>query len=166
MTWEQAVVRSFKENDVDFVAHIPDSALAGLIDLLEEDDYFTTTVVAREEEAVGMVSGAWLGGRRGALICQSSGLSNSFNALGSLCKPWGLPFVGLVTRRGNLGEHNLAQVEAGYNLGALLDDIGIRNYSLDGAHDVRHCVDQGIQTAFGTEEPYVLLLENTLMGGK
>lgn len=94
---------------------------------MEGDETFRTVRVAGEESAVNLLSGNWLGGDRGALIYQSSGLANTFNALESASVPWGLPFVGVVSRRGGIGEHNRAQIAGGYNMDAMLDEIGVRN---------------------------------------
>lgn len=166
MSWHDETLQAFQDSGVEVVAHLPDSVVGPLVDRVEEDDRFETVPVAREEEAVAVLSGAWLGGRRGALICQTSGLANCFNALGSLSKPWGLPFVGVVSRRGNLAEHNLAQGPAGYGMPRLLDTVGVRNRSLEGSDDVGEVVRMAAETAFATEEPYVLLAESTLTGGK
>lgn len=166
MSWERAALAGLRAHDVDVVAYIPDSVLADLVDLVEAADDVTAVRVSREEEGAAVLSGAWLGGRRGALVCQSSGLANTFNALGSHLKPAGVPFVGLVTRRGGLGDHNYAQVPAGYNMPRLLDDMGVRNHGLDDGSDVERVVEMAAETAFSTNDPYVLLLEPTLTGGK
>jgi sulfopyruvate decarboxylase alpha subunit len=161
MDWKDGVVKAFKENDIEVVAYLPDSVLAPLIDQLEEES-FETVLVAREEEAVGVLAGAWLGGRRGALVCQTSGLANTFNAIGSCTKPWGIPFIGIVGRRGALGEHNLAQIPAGYGMPDILDTLGVRNHHIDGSLDTKRQISMGIETAFATEDAYVFLIESTV----
>lgn len=166
MDWETAVLSSLGENEVETVACLPDTAMSSLIDRTKADESFTVVEVTREEQAIGVVSGAWLGGRRGAVLCQSSGLATTVNALGSLSKPARIPFVGLVTRRGDLGEFNLAQVPFGYNMPTILDALGIRNRSVSGSDDVRKVVDTATKTAFSTEEPYVLMLESSVFGAK
>lgn len=166
MAWHTGVLSGLQESDIELVAYLPDSVVWPLIEEVEAADSLDSYVVAREEEAVGLLSGAWLAGRPGVLVCQTSGLANTFNALGSLNKPWRIPFVGIVSRRGNLNEHNLAQAPAGYGMPALLDDIGIRNHVLDRSADVEEDVRMAAQTAFANHEPYVLLLEASLTGGK
>lgn len=166
MGWYDQVIAGLKAKDVDFVAYLPDSTLWPLLERIEDDDYFETVRVSREEEAVGVLSGAWMGGRHGALVCQTSGLANAFNALGGLSVSWGLPFVGIVSRRGNFDEHNLSQVTPGYPMPRMLDALGVRNATLDGSVDPEEAVEMGARSAFSTEEPYVFLLENTLTGGK
>lgn len=166
MTWEAEAVEALSQNGIDTIAYLPDSILDRLIDMVIDDTAFRTIRVAREEEAVSLLGGVWLGGGRGALICQSSGLANTFNALGSHAKPARLPFLGLVSRRGNLGEHNYAQVPAGYGLPGMLEAVGVRYQQLDVDLDVGDRVGMAAETSFAVEEPYVLLLERTLTGGK
>ena len=166
MPWEDQIVSTLRENDIELVAHIPDSATGNLIEKLERDDDFTTVSVAREEEGVGIVTGAWLGHTRGALICQSSGLATTINGLASLAKPAGLPFLGIVSRRGDLGEFNPAQVPFGYNMGTILESMGLRCASLEDTERVEERVTMAAQTAFSTEEPYFLFIETSLMGAK
>ena len=137
-----------------------------VIDSLEADPDLESVLVTREEEAVGVLSGAWLGGRRGGLICQSSGLANTFNALASLSMPARIPFLGIVTRRGDLGEFNLAQVPAGYNLPRILDSMGIRNRTLGPGDDIEQVVSMAGMSAFETQTPYILLVDSTVTGYK
>jgi sulfopyruvate decarboxylase alpha subunit len=163
MDWHEAVVNAFTERDVEVVAYLPDSVLAPLIDRLKHES-FDTVLVSREEEAIGVLAGAWFGGRRGALVCQTSGLANTFNAMGSFTKPWGIPFVGLVTHRGGLGEHNLAQIPAGYGMADLLGELGVRNQRLDPNLDVETQISRAAETAFATEDAFVLLMDPELGG--
>lgn len=164
--WPSEVHSGLRDAEIETIAHIPDTMTGELIESIEADENIDSVLVTREEEAVGILSGNWLGGRRGALICQSSGLANTFNALASLSIPARIPFLGIVTRRGDLGEFNLAQVPAGYNLPTILDDVGIRNRSLMPGNDIRETVSMAAMSAFETQTPYVLLLDSTLTGYK
>lgn len=166
MTWETSVLNSFKENEIEVVSYLPGSAIDGLIQEIEDDPYFTTVRVTREEEAVGVVSGAWLTHSRGVLLCQSSGVANALNPLTSLNKAARIPFIGLVVRRGDLGEFNFAQVPFGYELPDVLDAIGVRYRHLEAPEEVEQVVDMAAKTAFSTEDPYILLLETVLTGAK
>jgi sulfopyruvate decarboxylase TPP-binding subunit len=53
---------------------VPDRVLASLIKGLHADPFFICFPSAREEEAAGIVSGAWMGGMLGAVLMQTSGL--------------------------------------------------------------------------------------------
>lgn len=165
MTWHDGVIDGLEAGGIDLVAYLPDSVLGPLIDRIEATD-MSAVRVAREEAAVGLLAGAWLGGRRGALVCQTSGLANCFNALCSLAVPGGLPFVGVVSRRGDLGDHNRAQVPGGYAMPRLLDGIGVRNRLVRAGDEPAESVELAAETAFSVHDPYVLLLDRTLTGGK
>lgn len=166
MTWSTEAADALAAVGVDLVAYLPDSNLDPLVQAIEDDDRFEAVQVAREEQAVGVLVGAWVGGRRGALLCQSSGLANSLNAVGSLSVPARAPFVGVVTRRGDLGEFNIAQVPAGYGMDRILDALGVRNTVADDAAALGENVRLAGETAFSTQSPYVVLVEQTVTGRK
>ena len=152
------------ETGVDVAAYLPDTMVAPLADAVERETRLVRVV--REEAAVGVLAGAWIGGSDGVLICQSSGLANCFNALASLSVPARLPFLAVVTRRGDLGEFNLAQVPGGYNMPDLLDDVGVRNRVVEDPDRVAETVRMAGETAFSTRTPYVVLLDSTVTGYK
>ena len=61
-TWHGVVLQSLKRNDISLVPYVPDRVLTTLIKNMHADPFFTTFPTAREEEAVGIVSGAWMAG--------------------------------------------------------------------------------------------------------
>jgi sulfopyruvate decarboxylase alpha subunit len=164
--WVNRALDGFRRLDVDLVAHLPDSTVGPLVDAVEATSDVETVLVTREEEAVGVLAGAWLGGRRGVLCCQSSGLATAFNAIASLSLPARLPFLAVVTRRGDLGEFNVAQVPGGYGMPGMLDALGVRNRCVDDVDEVAEHVVMAGETAYATELPYVLLFESPVTGYK
>src|SRR4051794_15312370 len=58
-TWYGIVLQALKRNEINLVPYVPDRVLTTLIKNLHADPYFTTFPTAREEEAVGIISGAW-----------------------------------------------------------------------------------------------------------
>ena len=73
-TWYDIVLQTLKRNDIRLVPYVPDRVLTALIKNIHADPFFTAFPTAREEEAVGIVSGAWMGGMRGAVLMQTSAL--------------------------------------------------------------------------------------------
>ncbi len=67
MTWADAFLRTLKENDVRLVTYVPDNVLTPLIGGAAADNYFMSVGATREDEAVGTLAGAYMGGpaRRG-----------------------------------------------------------------------------------------------------
>src|ERR1700738_5106106 len=100
--WHQVVLQTLKRNDIRLVPYVPDRVLTTLIKDIHADPFFTTFPTAREEEAVGIVSGAWMGGMRGAVLMQTSGFATLANVLASLAVPYQIPLIMFVSERGPL----------------------------------------------------------------
>ena len=92
-SWHGIVLQALKRNDIRLVPYVPDRVLTTLIKNLHADPFFTTFPTAREEEAVGIVSGAWMGGMRGAVLMQTSGFATLANVLASLAIPYQIPLI-------------------------------------------------------------------------
>src|SRR5262245_35624439 len=87
----------------DFYTGVPCSFLTPIINRVIGDRALTYVGAASEGEAVGIAAGAWLAGRRSAMMCQNSGLGNAVNPLTSLCFPFRIPALLIVTWRGQPG---------------------------------------------------------------
>ena len=164
--WCEIVYRQLKAHQVTAVAHVPDIVLAPLIARLEADESFTVTQLSREEEGVGVLAGSFLGGRRGALLLQGSGLGNCVNALASLTIPYQLPLLLIVSPRGELGEWNPSQVPMGRALRPILEALQIQHHTLQPEEDIAVTVDMAASLAFATNTVVALIVSPRLSGGK
>ena len=108
-SWHEVVLQTLKRNDIRLVPYVPDRVLTTLIRNIHADPFFTCFPTAREEEAVGIVSGAWMAGMRGAVLMQTSGFATLANVLASLAVPYQIPLIMFVSERGTLGEFNYGQ---------------------------------------------------------
>ena len=64
---------------------------------IHADPFFTAFATTREEEAIGVLAGAWMGGMRGTLLMQTSGFATLANVLASLIVPNQIPAIMFVT---------------------------------------------------------------------
>ncbi|MBC7121380.1 MAG: sulfopyruvate decarboxylase subunit alpha [Candidatus Methanosuratus sp.] len=108
-----AIFRGLKHAGIDFVASVPCVNLQDLLTLVSEDPDIIHLPATREEEGVGLCAGAWMGGRRPALLMQNSGLGNCINALASLDMLYGIPLLMIISHRGVAGEPIVGQVPMG-----------------------------------------------------
>jgi len=166
MTWTDIVFERLKTNRLEVVCHVPDIVLAPLIAQTEDDPFFTVISLTREEEGVGVLTGAYLGGQRGLLMMQSSGLGNSVNGLASLAIPYQIPFLMLISQRGELGEFNAAQVAMGQAARRVLDALGIQHFTLHSLDEVATLVDGAIKTAYTAQCPVALFISTEMVGWK
>jgi len=118
-----------------------------------------------EEEGVAMLAGAWLGGQRGALLMQSSGVGNCVNML-SLTRACGFPLLTLVTMRGEWGEFNPWQVPMGQASEAVLKLCGATVHRLDQPARAGEMVGAAARLAFGSSVPVVVLIAQAMIGSK
>ena len=164
--WHEIVHAALKANEVRLVTYVPDKVLTPLIAGLEHDPYFTVFATAREEEAVGVGCGAWMGGMRGVVLMQTSGFGTLPNALASLVLPYQIPVLMIVSERGTLGEFNLGQALVCRTMRPVLDALGIENHTITRIDELHFIIDRSIKQAVATQAPAAFILSPLLTGGK
>ena len=162
MSWHQSVVKALKANDVRLVTYIPDNVLSPLIKAVHEDSFFKVICPAREEEAVGIVAGAWMAGMRGITLMQTSGFATIPNALASMIVPYQIPALMLISERGTLGDHQLGQAIACRTMRPVLQTLGIEHFGIERLEDVEFAVDGMAKQAYATQAPAAIILSPLL----
>jgi len=160
--WDEIVVRVLKAHQVTLVAYVPDKVLAPLIKRLHADDFFTVLSPAREEEAVGIVAGAYMAGRRGIVLMQTSGFATLPNVLASLALPFQIPVLMMISERGTLGDFQLGQAMVCRTMRPVLESLGIEHFAITRLDEVEFVVDSMIRQAFATQAPAAMILSPLL----
>ena len=147
------------------VGYVPDAGHARLINLCAADRNMKTVVLTTEEEGVAMLAGAWLGGERGALLLQSSGVGNCINMLGMIqeCR---FPLLALITMRGEWGEFNPWQIPMGQSAARALENADVIVHHVDDAARVGETVFAASQLAFNSYRAVAVLIGQRLVGFK
>ena len=164
--WDDIVTASLKQNDVRLVTYVPDRVLTPLIAKLHGDPFFTTFSTTREEEAIGILAGAWMGGMRGTLLMQTSGFATLANVLASLVVPSQIPAIMFVSERGTLGEFNLGQALVCRTMRPVLDSLAMEHRTITRLDELEFIADRSIKQAIATQAPVALILSPLLTGGK
>ncbi len=164
-SWPEDVHDVFKDARVRQVAYVPDAGHARLIELCLADARIRTILLTTEEEGVASLAGAWLGGKRGALLLQSSGVGNCINMLGMIreCR---FPLLALVTMRGQWGEFNPWQVPMGAGTAAALENAGVVVHHVDEAAKVGETVFAAAHLAFDASQAVAVLISQRVIGFK
>ena len=163
--WQQAIYKVLKEGGVKQIAYVPDAGHAHAIRSAQADPDMQDIVLTTEEEGVALVSGAWLGGQRAALLMQSSGVGNCVNMF-SLLRSCNFPFLTLVTMRGEYAEFNPWQGPMGKNTQSALEMMGITVLRVSRPEDVEEIVSAGLDAAFLAGDQVAVLLSQSLIGRK
>ena len=107
----------------DFFTGVPCSLLGGIIEELGEE-YIPAV---REDTALGVAAGAYLGGEKPCVLMQNSGLGYSLNVLTSLNMIYDIPLLMLVTFRGFEGKDAPEHLIMGKHCVGLVEAFGIPN---------------------------------------
>ncbi len=166
MGWAETAVRSLIESDVRLVTYVPDNVLIPLINGFKADERLQVFSATREEEAIGIACGSFLGGKRAVVMMQSSGFGNIPNALASLATPYQIPVLMIISERGSLGEYNSVQVPITRVIRPTLDALGIPHYTLTREDEVDFVVRRLTSQCFNTQTPAAMILSPLLTGGK
>jgi len=163
--WPDQVYKTLKAAGVRQVGYVPDAGHKRLIELCLADRELDAVVLSTEEEGIGLAAGAWLGGVRGALLMQSSGVGNCINALG-MTRECRFPLLMLITMRGQFGEFNPWQVPMGQATPGVLSAMGVVVHEANAADEIAPTVDAAARLAFGSCQAVAVLIAQGVIGIK
>ncbi|NNF29647.1 MAG: phosphonopyruvate decarboxylase [Gemmatimonadetes bacterium] len=163
--WSRDVYEVMGAEGIRYVATVPDGGLTRLLQRCQADEAKRVVTLTTEEEGVAFLAGAWLGGERGALLMQSSGVGNCINML-SLPRVCRIPCVLLITMRGVWGEFNPWQVPMGRAVRPALEAMNVVVYEPDGADDVGDAFRAASRHAHHTGSTAAVLIGQRIVGSK
>ncbi|MEM7742114.1 MAG: thiamine pyrophosphate-binding protein [Pseudomonadota bacterium] len=163
--WSSDVFAQIKAQEIATVCTIPDGGLTKLLQTCQTDPGVRVVTLTTEEEGIGIATGLWLGGQRGMIAMQSSGVGNCMNALG-MPRVMRAPCLMLVTMRGHWGEFNPWQVPAGRAVPKFLDTMGVNVYPVDRAEEVGETFAAAADLAFNGGQSCAVLVSQRIIGAK
>ena len=163
--WRKDVFDVLKAAKVKHIVYVPDAGHATAIRLAEADASVHSVVLTTEEEGIGYLAGAWLGGERGALLMQSSGAGNCLNTL-ALQSCIRFPLLMVVTMRGDWAEFNPWQNPMGQATEAALRLMGVLTWRAEAPQDVAPLLRGAATMAFEGDAACAVLLGQRLIGEK
>ena len=122
--------------DVKLVASLPDNWLMDVIKLIDGDSRFTHVPVNREESAIGLCSGAYMGAMGSAALMGASGFMTVIYAITKINYTYEIPLFLLLTLRGAGGDHHKHHISNGLYLRPVLDAINMPYQIIDDAKDI------------------------------
>ena len=165
MEWPDQLFAKLIELNIRQVAYVPDAGHARLIEACRNEESMKAIPLTTEEEGVALLAGAWLGGERGVLLMQSSGVGNCVNML-SLAATCRFPLLMLVTQRGEWAEFNPWQIPMGQNSGAAIEMMGGLVYRVDDTNELCETVDGAGSLVFNGDRSAAVLMSQRMIGRK
>ncbi len=163
--WADELYRVLRAWDVTQFSYVPDAGHTVLIDRSLADPAVHSVRLTTEEEGVAMLAGAHLGGARGALLMQSSGIGNCVNMF-SLVKNGQFPMLVLVSMRGEFGEGNPWQMPMGQAVQPVLETCGLTCLRAGAPDEVAPVAQAACTMVFQAEQAVAVLLSQRLVGAK
>jgi sulfopyruvate decarboxylase alpha subunit len=124
-TGPELIRDALADTGIRLAASLPDDWLSDVIRLLEEDDRFHHVAVAREEEVIGICSGAFFSGAKAVGIMGCAGFLASVHELATLNLMYEIPLLLLMSLRGTMEDPRVYQVVQGRVTIPVLEALGI-----------------------------------------
>lgn len=163
--WPETVYRNLKDAGITQMAYVPDAGHSQLIKMFEADAEVEAISLTTEEEGVAMLGGAWLGGAKSVMLLQSSGVGNCINMF-ALIQECRLPFLCLVTMRGEWGEFNPWQCPMGQSTESALKGAGVYVQRVDDPAEIAETVRAAALLAFNANRAVAVVIGQKVLGIK
>ena len=114
---------------------------------------------------MALLAGADLGGARGVLLMQSSGVGNCINML-SLTSGGRFPFLALISMRGDFGESNPWQYPMGKATQPVLEAMDVTCLRAETPEEALAAVNAAVTMVFQAGRAVAVLFTQKLLGAK
>ena len=122
--------------DVKLVASLPDNWLLGLITAIDGDARFVHVRVNREESAIGLCSGAYMGALGSAALMGASGFMTVVYAITKINYTYEIPLFLMLTLRGGVGDHHKHHISNSIYLRPVLESINMAYQIIERRDDI------------------------------
>ena len=164
MSVNSKIVDDLVANDVEFVTTVPCKQLAGVIDEIDACEKIYHIPANKEDEGMGLCAGAFMGGKRPAIIMQNTAIGVTINTLVTLSQYYPMPLPILISYRGELGEPVACQVEMAVHTKALLNQLNIPTYHFHKEEDADE-LDAILKYTFMCNKPVAILTDASFWKG-
>ena len=157
-----AILAGLKKAGINFIATLPDEKMLELIRAVERDTELKHVPLCREEEGIGICAGAYLAGKKTAIIMQNAGFLNSCNALTTTSLQFQIPILMLIYYAGDIGDRGFTTL--GSVTEPVLQAMGFRNYVLRKREEIDETLRGAQILADDSKEPVAVLLTKSVLG--
>jgi sulfopyruvate decarboxylase subunit alpha len=130
------IVEELSECNVKLVASLPDNWLTDVINEIDGDARIRHVPVNREESAIGLCAGAFMGGQGSVALMGASGLMTCIYAITKINYSYEIPLLLLTTLRGGFGDHHKHHISNGLYLQPVLQALAMPYTIVDKIEDI------------------------------
>ena len=164
MPVEDKILNDLVKNEIEFITSVPCKQLSDLISSIDSSPDIYHIPSNKEDEGIGLCAGAYMGGKRSAIIMQNTAIGVTVNTLVTLTQYYRMPLPMLISYRGELGEPVACQVEMAVHTKALLAQLNIPTYHFHDEKDADE-LDSILTYTFMCNKPVAILTDATFWKG-
>jgi sulfopyruvate decarboxylase subunit alpha len=150
---------------VRLVASLPDNWLMKLIQTIDHDRRFVHVPVNREESAVGLCSGTYMGAMGSAALMGASGFMTVIYAITKINYTYEIPLFLMLTLRGAAGDNHKHHISNGLYLRPVLDAINLPYQVIDDPDDIG-LISRSYRHTRTFSRPMAVLFTRDLLRGR
>jgi sulfopyruvate decarboxylase subunit alpha len=154
----QAALAGLKEAGINFVSGLPDGWQRNLHELIDADPDIQYVPVCNEGVGFSVCAGAWLGGRKTALIMENSGLRVAAEYIARISLGCGVPVVLLLSYRGDLGDTEHWAIPHAIVVEPLLDALRIPYQIVRRKEELRATIKRAHRLSEAQLQPVAVLI--------
>ena len=154
---------ALKAADIRLLSALPETWLVHLMSMAEDDPEMILVRLNKEEEGVGVSTGAHFAGVKSAMMMQNHGFLASINGIVSVAQLYRIPLLMLISYRGEMGEDASWQTEGGLATEPLLKALNIPYRAMTDPDRSFKDIKEAQTLAEAALRPVALLLTRELM---
>jgi sulfopyruvate decarboxylase subunit alpha len=154
-------LRGLEGAGIDFVSGLPDGWQRNLHERVEAAPSIRYVPVCNEGVGFSVCAGAWLGGKKPALIMENSGLRVAAEYIARISLGTGVPVTLLLSYRGDVGETEHWGIPHGIVVEPLLDALRIKYVVVRHVEDLRQSIQRAKRIAEAQLHPAAVLISGT-----
>ena len=151
------VVEGLAGAGIRIVAALPDSLFKTVHVLLRQDARFTYVLGASEADLPGIAAGAYLGGKRAAIVMENSGIRQACEPIARLAFSHHMPLLLLMTHRGDLGERYWWGHSHAQTMQPLLEALRIPSWRVCRLEEIERSIGGAADHAESSQWPVALV---------
>ncbi len=154
----EEAVRGLEDAGIDFVSGLPDGWQRNLHEMVEKHDSFHYAPACNEGVAFSMCAGAWLGGKKSALIMENSGIRVASEYIARISLGTGVPVTLLCSYRGDVGETEHWGIPHGIVAEPLLQALRVKYLVVRHVEDLRKSIVRAKRLSEAALHPVAVLI--------
>lgn len=159
----EAIVTGLKEAGINFISMLPDSDFTETQKAVMADKDFKCVPVSNESIGFGVCAGAWLGGKKPALLITTDGIMASAFPLATLNMQKNIPVLMVIPYRGSLGDGIWFMGPMGAATEPLLKDLQVAYTVISKVEEVTPAIKNAQLSAEAWLRPTAVLLTGEII---